>query len=166
LPYSSGSETGLEEALRANGFSVTAAEVDGRPAVAGRRSDFRWRWFAVRLHTSLVAADLDPTEATRASLDRFLAAASAWAVEHGPGGRRRLGLQTGTAAIAVAMLPSLTDEARAWASSAHGHRFAALAYPVAVDRSSGEVVQPRRMVVGGVFAGFLRGLVGAVLSPA
>jgi hypothetical protein len=152
----------LPVVLRRNGFEVTSEEVGGRRAVVGRRSDFRWRWFAVRLHTAVVAAPFDPAEAHPELLDRFLAEASRWAVEHRRSGR--LGIQTGTAAVAVAVLPSMSEEVRAWASKPHGRHFAAIAYPVAVDASSGSVVNPQRMVVGGIFSSFLRNLVRDVVS--
>lgn len=135
----------------------------GRPADAARRSDFRLRWMAVRLHTSVIVASFSAGEARRDVLDEFLDAASRWAVQNRVG-RGLLGLQSGTAAVAVAVLPDGAGDALSWASESHGQHFAALAYPVAVDLSSSTVVQPRRMVIGRIFLPFLRGIVRDVLE--
>jgi hypothetical protein len=155
--------SGVRAALDSRGFEVSWAEVAGRPVEVGQRSDFRWRWFAVRLHTAVIVATFTDEQARRAALDEFLAAASRWAVQHRHGSRL-LGLQSGTAAVTVVVLPDGAGEATAWASQSHGQRFAALAYPVAVDLRAGSVVQPKRMVVGGIFAGFLRGVVRDVVQ--
>jgi len=155
--------SGVRAALGSRGFEVSRAEVAGHAVDIGRRSDFRWRWFAVRLHTSVIIATFTPEQAQRVALDEYLAAASTWAVQNRRGSRH-LGLQSGTAAVAVVVLPDGAGEATAWASSSHGQRFAALAFPVAVDLRAGTVAQPRRMVVGGIFAGFLRGVVRDVVE--
>ncbi len=153
----------VRTALGARGFEVLRAELVGRPADVGRRSDFRWRWVAVRLHTAVIVCSFSAAEATVEALDAFLDAASRWAVENRRG-RGPLGLQSGTAAIAVALLPEGAGQAHEWASKSHGNRFAAIAYPVAIDLREATVVQPRRMVVGGIFVAFLRGVVRDVLE--
>ena len=147
----------VQVALGSRGFAVSRAQVAGRPVIAARRSDFRWRWFAVRLHTSVIVGAFSAAEARRDLLDRYLDAASRWAVQHNRG--RIHGLQSGTAAVAVAVVTGDAGEARAWAGTPHGRRFAELAYPVAVDLTSAAVVQPGRMLAGGIFIPFLRGIV-------
>ena len=155
--------TAIRAALGSRGFAVSPAEVAGRPVLTGRRSDFRWRWFAVRLHTSVIVASFTAEEARVDNLDEFLKASSRWAVANRRGSRM-FGLQSGAAAIAVAVLPDGADAAVVeWAARSHGQRFAAVAYPVAVDLSTGVVVQPRRMVVGGIFTGYLRAIVAEVV---
>lgn len=154
----------VQTALGARGFEVSRAEVAGRPVIAARRSDFRWRWFAVRLHTSVIVGAFSADEARRDLLDRYLAAANGWAVQHGRG--RVHGLQSGTAAVAVAVVTGDAGEARAWAADPHGRRFAELTYPVAVDLTAAAVAQPGRMLVGGIFVPFLRGIVhDAIEAP-
>ena len=74
-----------------------------------------------------------------------------------------LGLQSGTAAVAVAVVSGGAGEGAAWASRPHGRRFAAIAYPVAVDLGARSVVEPTRMVLGGIFVPFLRGVVSDVV---
>jgi hypothetical protein len=153
----------VRTALGARGFELLRTEVAGRAVDAARRSDFRWRWMAVRLHTSVIVASFSGAEARRDVLDEFLDAASRWAVQN-RAGRGLLGLQSGTAAVAVAVIRDGAGDALSWASESHGQRFAALAYPVAVDLSAATIVQPRRMVVGRVFTPFLRGIVRDVLK--
>jgi len=149
---------GVRSALRTYGFEVEDAEVAGRTVVAGQRSDFRWRWFASRLHTSVLVAQLHGPE----PLDGFLEGATRWAIEHRSGGS--LGVQSGVAAIAAIAMGSLGPQARAWAATPHGRRFAAIAYPVAIGAATGEIVQPRRMIIGGIFPPFLHDLVHEVLE--
>ena len=60
--------------------------------------------------------------------------------------------------------PELSPEARDFASRPHGRKFAAIAYPVAVGTASGEIVQPGRMIIGGVFSSFLHSVVKDVLE--
>jgi hypothetical protein len=152
----------VRAALQQHGYDVSSTEVGGSPVIAGRRSDFRWTWFAVRLHTSVIVRRFTATEATLATLDRYLDECSHWAVANRRGSRA-LGLQSGTAAVAVAVIEGGGGEGPGWASHPHGRRFAALAYPVAVDLGAGTVVEPKRMVFGGIFVPFLRGVVADVM---
>ena len=152
----------VRAALGARGFDVLSAEVAGRSVIVGRRADFRWRWFAVRLHTSVIIGSFNAAEARRDQLDRFLDAASRWAVQHGRG--RAHGLQSGTATVVVAVVSGDAGEARAWASNPHGRRSADLAYPVAVDLPGAIVVQPRRVIVGAIFIPYLRGIVHDIIA--
>jgi hypothetical protein len=154
--------TGVRAAFGSRGLEPSRAEVAGRAADAGQRSDFRWRWFGVRLHTAVIVATFGAAEARRDELDRFLADASQWSIAHRSGGVR--GMQSGTAAVAVAVLPDGAGEAVEWASRPHGSRYAALAYPVAVDLRGGTVTQPARLRAGWIFQGFLRQLVHDVVE--
>lgn len=152
----------VRAAMQRSGYEVSSTEVDGRPVIAGRRSDFRWTWFAVRLHTSVIVRPFTAAEATMETLDRYLTECRQWAIEHRRGSRL-LGLQSATAAVAVAVVDGGAGEGGAWASRAHGRRFAAIAYPVAVDLDARSVVEPQRMVVGGIFVPFLRAVVADVV---
>jgi hypothetical protein len=153
-------------ALARHGYEVTADVLDGLPVVVGRRSDFRLRWMAVRLQTFVVVARFrtDHVAVSGPVLDRFLDAACAYAAGH-KGGLPR-GLQTGTAAVAVAVVDSGAGDAATWAGHPHGRRFAAMAYPVAVEVPAGRVVHPPRLVVGAVFNGHLRRVAEEVVGPA
>ncbi len=153
---------GVRVSLRARGLEVADTEIAGRPVVTGRRSDFSWRWFATRLHTAVLVTRLFPDEIGPEPLEAFLKAATDWAVEHRSGGS--LGIQSGVAAIAAVAMSELSPEARDFASRPHGRKFAAIAYPVAVGTASGEIVQPGRMIIGGVFSSFLHSVVKDVLE--
>ena len=142
-------------------YEVEHKDFDGHPVVVGHRSDFRWRWGAVRLFTTVTVADF-AADVTTATLDEYLDASGRAARE--AAGRAPLGLQTGTAAVAVAVLPAMSAEAREWARRPHGHRFASVGYPVALGLSPREVAQPERMLAGRVFRGFLRTVVADVVA--
>jgi hypothetical protein len=163
LAVTSGSyQVRVSSALPSRFASVQRRTFEGREVTIARRSDFRLRWFAVRLTTTLVLAEM-PDDADVAALDAFLAAtvkeASRKDVVAG------LGLQRGAAAIAAAVFASAPAAAREWASTAHGHRFGVTAYPVVVDLATGELTQPKRMRAGRVFQGHLRRLATETLSP-
>lgn len=138
-------------------FEVAHGEIGGRPVLIGRTSAFRWRWFASRLETTVALGEFGAAEARTEALDAFLEAAIRWGLAHRTA-RRPVGLQTGTATIAVAVLAAPSEEARSWASRAHKHRFGSVPYPVAVDCSSRTVSQPARMILGSAFASYLRAL--------
>ncbi len=150
---------GVRRALEA-AYDVEDKDFEGRAVVVGHRSDFKLRWGAVRLFTTVTVTGFDVGVAT-ATLDEYLDACGRAAREAAPA---RLGLQTGAAAVAVAVLPAMSAEARAWASRPHGHRFASVGYPVAVSLSPPEVVQPERMLTGRVFRSFLRGVVAEAVT--
>ncbi len=59
----------------------------------------------------------------------------------------------------MAVVDSATPEQVAWASQPHGRRFAAITFPVLADASSHQVIYPKRMVLGGIYLGYLQELV-------
>jgi hypothetical protein len=140
---------------------MTRDSVAGRQAVIGRRAQFRLRWLATRLHTFVLVA-VFKSDATAEHLDRFMDEASQYATTV-KGGLPR-GLQTGTCAVAVAVLPSAVG-VEGWASKPHGRRFAALTYPVTVDLANGRVDQPGRMLIGAVYVPYLKELVREHVEP-
>ncbi|HEX4518611.1 MAG TPA: hypothetical protein VH063_03415 [Gaiellaceae bacterium] len=156
--------TALGAALAEAGYTVTNATLDGTPALVGRSSSFRWRWMATRLHTFVVVAAFDPVPEDAAPLDRFLELA----VKHAAANKGGMpaGFQTGTAAIAVALVDGASTAAREWALRPHGRKFGHIAYPVLADMETGEVVHPPRMIVGGIYNAHLKGIAERVVKPA
>ncbi len=133
----------IEHAAGAAGLQPVRVMLgSGRPALAGRTSEFRWRWIATRLHTFLVAAPFPP-ETGPAELDGFIAEATRYAKDS-KGGLPR-GLQTGVAALVVAVTSGASPGAVECASEVHGRQFAANPWPVLVDTASGTVTQPQKM---------------------
>jgi hypothetical protein len=151
--------------LAAHGFEPFRTRVGGRSVLLGRQSEFRLRWFAVRLLTFVVVSAFDSEAATPDFLSQFLDDARQYA-EKNYSGWPPLGIQGAVAAVTVAVVPAASEEARAWAVSPHGRRFAAVPYPVLVDLSRADVVHPRRMLLGGIFAGYLREIVEDNIGPA
>ena len=146
----------IEASLATGGFKMTRDSVAGRQAVIGRQSTFRLRWVATRLHVFVLVA-VFKSDATPEHLDRFLEEASQYAITLK--GRLR-GLQSGTCAVAVAVVDS-AERAGEWAVKPHGRRFAAMTYPVLVDLANKRVVRPERMLIGAVYVPYLRQLVKA-----
>lgn len=144
-------------------MAAERAEFLGRPSVIARRSDFKVKWFATRLHTFLIATSFVSTPAAD-ELDVFLRGSREHAVAN-KGGLPR-GLQTGTAAIAAALVPEVPPGLSEWARRSHARRFAAITFPVLADLSTGSLVHPERMVVGGIYRRHLRGVACAVVGTA
>jgi hypothetical protein len=145
----------IEQAMAAGGLQPIRAIVGGPTAVVGSTSKFRWSWMATQLNTLIYAASFLPGT-TIAFLDQYMATACQDAINR-KGAMR--GFQVGVAAVTVAAVDQATPELTAWAATPHGRRFAALTFPVLVDASTRQVVYPQRMVLGGIYTGYLKDLV-------
>ena len=145
----------IEAAFGASGLQPARANIGQAVAVVGTTSRFRWRWMATKLNVCIYAAWFLPGT-TVEMLDHYLAAACQDAIDR-KGALR--GLQTGVAAITAAIVDSATPEQVAWAATPHGRRFAAITFPVLVDAGTRRVVRPERMVLGGIYTGYLQELV-------
>jgi hypothetical protein len=139
------------------GMNPSQQLLNGAPVLVARTSEFRWRWLATRMHTFIIAAAFPTGTTTTDQLDGFLRAATEYAKAN-KGGLPR-GLQTGVAAIVVAVAESADHPAYGWASKPHGRQFAALPFPVLADTSTGQVAMPRRMVLGGIYKAYFQSLV-------
>lgn len=138
------------------GMNPSQQRLQGSPVLVARTSEFRWRWFATRIHTFVVAAPFPAGTATADRLGGFLRAATEYAKAN-KGGLPR-GLQTGVAVIVVAVADSADHAAFEWASAVRGRKFAALPFPVLADTAAGQVVMPRRMVLGGIYKAYFQSL--------
>ncbi len=118
----------IAASLQRDRFAVAQRE-PGEFAVVGRRSDFRWEWFATRLHTFVLVFHI--TELTTDTAEAFTAQAQSYAITH-KGGLPR-GLQTGTAAIPVLLAGRLQRGISDWVERRPKHRFGALRFPVVID---------------------------------
>lgn len=153
----------LDHALAAGGFETASAEIGGHDALVGRRSDFRWKWFATRLHTFVVVFTVaDLREDVAADLT---AAAQQYAIDEKEGLPR--GLQTGSATIAVFVTKEVDAEVREWFRIKPRPRFAALRFPVLVElRHPTLTYFEGQMTVGRVYLAHLRRVVADVIAPA
>jgi hypothetical protein len=153
----------LEQRLTGAGYDSERATIAGHGALVGRRSDFRWKWVATRLHTFVVAfapPSLDE------GLARWLALAAQQHAIDSKGGLPR-GLQTGTATVPVFFCDAVEPGARAWFGATPAHRFSALLFPVLAEPGSGTVTYFReRMRLGSIYNDHLRGVVQDVIEPA
>lgn len=139
------------------GMNPTMATLDGNEVLVARTSQFRWAWMATRLHTFLIASPFPPGSATPAGLDAFLAAATQYA-QANKGGLPR-GMQTGVAVLVVAVTEHADQAAHQWAAAPHGRQFATLPFPVLADTATQQVTRPDRMLLGGIYSKYLKGLV-------
>ena len=69
------------------------------------------------------------------------------------------GAQSGVAAVTVVAIDGVAPEVEMWATKPHGRRFAALTFPVLAEVAAAKVVRPERMLLGGIYTGFLKDLV-------
>jgi hypothetical protein len=145
----------VETAMYAAGLQPARATIGGPVAVVGGTSEFRWQWMATRLNSFIYVASFTPGTTVEV-LDGYLKAACQDAINRKGANR---GLQSGVAAVTVAIVDNATTEQAAWAMKPHGRRFAAITFPVLVDATTRRVVFPERMVLGGIYAGYLKDLV-------
>jgi hypothetical protein len=146
------------------GFATSDEWMGQARVLVARTSQFRLRWLATKLHTFLVAGAFPPGTATPDQLDGFMRAA----VQYGRANKSGLpvGLQTGLAAIPVAVTEHADASAHGWAATPHGREFAVLTFPVLLDTASGEVTHPPRLVLGGLYSGYLKGIVTTHVTTA
>ena len=146
------------------GFATSDEFIRGVRVLVARTSQFRWIWFATRLHTFLVAGVFPPGMATPDQLDGFMRAA----MEYGKANKGGLpvGLQSGVAAISVAVTEHADPSAHQWAATPHGRQFGVLSFPVLLDAATGEVTRPPRMLIGGVYSSYLKGIVDRHVTAA
>ncbi|HEX6239169.1 MAG TPA: hypothetical protein VFZ68_18365 [Acidimicrobiales bacterium] len=145
-------------------FVTSNDVIGGAPVLVARTSQFRLRWFATKLYTFLVAGTFPPGTATPDQLDGFMRAA----VQYGKANKSGLpvGLQTGLAAIPVAVTEHADSSAHVWAATPHGRKFGVLTFPVLLDAATGEVTHPPRLVMGGVYSGYLKEMVAKHVTTA
>jgi hypothetical protein len=157
-----GSE-GLAAGLADAGFQMGHSTVGGHPVLVARRSEFRWKWIASRLHTFVVAFALDELSAECA--DQLTGEAQEYAIKHKGGWPR--GLQTGTMTISVFVCHGADEEAGRWFEREPKHRYAAMRFPVLANPVAGELSYFKgRWTRGYIYADYIVGIVREVLAPA
>ena len=145
--------------LRAAGYEVELRAIGGMPALTGYRSDFRLRWVASRLHTFVTVRSVPVV--TAGELEAF-AQASLEYTKAAKGAMR--GVQSGVAAIAVLVGDRVEEDAAQYARTQLVRNFAAFAWPVTVDLSTGERSSHRgRPTLGAVFTGWMRQQIATAL---
>jgi hypothetical protein len=153
----------LDHGLTAGGFETESADIGGHDVLVGRRSDFRWRWFATRLHTFVVAFTM--TDLSAQVADELTSTAQQYSINK-KGGRPR-GFQTGVATIALFVTDEADDELREWFMAKPTHRFAAIRFPVLAElRHASPAYFKGQMIVGRVYLDHLRHVVDNVIAPA
>lgn len=136
--------------------------MSGHPALVGRRSDFRWKWFATRLHSFVVAFEVN--DLGNPTAEELTAAAQQDAVKHKGGVPR--GLQTGSATVVVFLTGAARPELRARFTREPKHRFAALLRPVLLEVESGTTTSyTGGMSIGRLYQSHLRSLVDDIVRP-
>jgi hypothetical protein len=121
-----------------------------------KRSDFKVRWFFSRLHTFVFVVDFADEDLDDATLAKYVQLARGYAIKMKGGVPR--GLQSGSAAIVVALSSAPSDAALAWASHHAARGFAALTLPVLINSSNAQLTRPGRAVMGAVFNAHLAGV--------
>ena len=143
---------GLEERLGADGCTIEHTALGGVPALVARRSDFRLRWFATRLHLytiAIVQQTVDPY-----TLFHFSNDATRYARQHKPG--LPIGLQTGVAVFPVVVCAQPAPEAGQAAAARQRVEFSCMTRPVVVDAATGHAEWFQgKVYLGRAYAGHL-----------
>ena len=145
----------IHSTMSGAGLQPEMTSIAGFNTVVGGSSTFKWQWMATKLHWFIYATVMAPGTPADA-LDRYLDGACQDAINR-KGGMR--GAQSGVAAVAVVAIDGVAPEVEQWAVRPHGRRFAALTFPVLAEVAAAKVVRPERMMLGGIYTGFLKDLV-------
>lgn len=121
----------LEGRLTADGCATRWEDWAGVPVLVGRRSDFRLRWMATKLHLFTVAAAVP--EITVPVVEGFTEQVTKYA-KNTKGGLP-VGLQNGVGAFPVLVSDRVDPAAVRWAEERQRVRFACMTRPVVVDSS-------------------------------
>ncbi len=156
--------TKLSATLSGAGYVVSDAKFENRDVLVARRSDFKVQWMLTRLHTFVFAVDFADEVLSEELLDRYVDVASGYAIKS-KGGLPR-GLQSGTAAVVVAISTNPSAEAQQWASRQRGRRFAATTFPVMLSSTTGKVTHPGPAVIGAIYNSHLRRVADDVVGSA
>jgi hypothetical protein len=152
----------IERSLREAGYQVSTQPVGGALTLTGYRADFRLRWMATKLHLFVCVRAVPVVTAD--ALESFATASLAHA-KATKGAMR--GAQSGVAAIAALVGDHVEDEAVTYARKELVRNFAAFAWPVAVDLSTGVRTSHRgRPTIGAIYTGWMRKQIEATLPTA
>jgi hypothetical protein len=151
----------IAQAMDADGSSVSQVALPGGYAIVGYQSQFKFRWFATKVHLFTVAAPV-PVAAIEG-----LEALTRDSIEYAKQTNGKLrGLQTGVAAIPILVSDHVTPEARAAVQLPPKKGFAAMTLPAIVDLTTGEVLSYRgTQFIGIVYASWLRERLAAACPP-
>jgi len=151
----------IAERLASSGYKTKRVKLAGHDALVGRRSDFRLKWFATRLHTFVIVfivADLDVEIA-----EALTAASQEYAIKHKEGLPR--GLQTGSAAVSVFLSRESRPNVHHWFSAEPTRSFAAFRFPLLIELDSWTPIYFRgRALWGAVYMQHLRSVAGNIIS--
>ncbi len=138
--------------LTADGAEVSKMNIGGLNSLVGHRSQFKMSWMATRLHLFTIVSSVPLV--TGPVLEKFASDVLDFAVAQK--GQLR-GLQTGIAAIPVLVGERVDADAAAYARDQLVRRYAAFAWPAAVDLTSRQVhTHQGKVSVGGIYAGWMK----------
>jgi hypothetical protein len=100
----------VERALSDAGFATDTATIGGHEVVVMRRADFRLRWGAIRLHTSVFLFALEGL--TQRDAKALTTSARQYAIDHKTG--LKAGMGTGTLSVPVFLCANADDAAKRW----------------------------------------------------
>ena len=121
----------IQERLEREGFAINRDLVGGHDVLVARRAKLHWT--LSRLHVFVIVFELPDVDASDA--EQLTAAARAYAIDH-KGGLPR-GVQNGVASMPIIVVPREARNALEWARGEHGRHWAALDFPVVIERSTG-----------------------------
>ncbi len=143
--------------VRAAGYTLDPSSGPG--LLVGYRSDFRWRWMATKLHT-LVVVSTAP-QASGEGMAQFAKSSLEWAkVVKG----QLRGAQVGVAVIAAVVADQADESAVEYARKELVRGYAAFAWPVLIDLSTGQrTAHAGRPTLGAIYTGWMRQQIDTLL---
>lgn len=138
--------------LGADGAEVSSVSIGGLHSLVGLRSEFRLRWMATHLHLLTIVSVVPLV--TGPGLERFASDALDYGISRKGDFR---GFQNGVAVIPVLVGERVDSEAANYAKENIVRRYAAFAWPAAVDTTTLQVhTHQGAVLVGAIYAGWMR----------
>ena len=109
-------------------LKVSNEEINGINTIVGYKTEFRWSWFATKLHIFGMVGTID--KITKQDIDKFSKAC----IEHGERNMKGMrGMQQGAVSFAVLASDNVQQDAIDWVKEPSPKHFALMEFPVIYD---------------------------------
>lgn len=151
----------VTELLAKDGNQVMPVQLDHFSGTVGYQSQFKWSWFATKLHLFTVVIYIP--ELNAAAFTAAVQEAAAYGLKMK--GTLR-GLQVGVAVTPIIVTQAVDTETQALASARPARGFAVVTTPVIVDITNAQTyTYTGKIIWGAAYTKWLRARLAAVLPP-
>ena len=109
-------------------LKVSNEEINGVKTIIGYKTEFRWSWFATKLHIFSIVGSVD--KISKQDIDKYSEACLKYGKRNMKGTR---GMQQGAVSFAVLASKNVEKEAKEWVQQIPPKHFALMEFPVIYD---------------------------------